>query len=418
MSHSASAAIAEALRLSDKALQYCFAHDGDLPSFIQKCLNKCKDSKLGFRKSIELELASSCLYIMKLNGRITKRAAQEMNELVGIGCGDICTVRDFAFDPLWVPDDFPDSIPYSFYIAVDLELFARDDFSGYTEKIIEAHKAAMMSMAASDFRITKREEQAIAGYCNMLRSYWEAQRDDNQQIHEGAGDISSKSLSDSLNELSQALEQLQEKKTISVSDKAIRLVLKRFMKFMEDIDTIVPRESQQTSSTIEIAKAELFDFIAFLADSDGTIHADELAFIEQFLGYSLTEKDVHRHLAQNFISGRNFIEKVPYSFWKSIEYDNTNAAEEKSLSLSYIGVFKLLGTQFIACDGHTDATEASNLTDYIRTLTEYRGSMLTEKQKEQELLNIQEIIDHDASGVKELEDLMDELNGLTGMNDV
>ena len=128
-------------------------------------------------------------------------------------------------------------------------------------------------------------------------------------------------------------------------------------------------DKSNTASAREIFRGELFHFLLNLSFSDGKITGKESLFIEKYLGYKYSVKEMREYAIANRVYGSDFTNKVPYCFKAFVKADNSldNVKETSKLILS---LYKMLGQEFIACDGNGQ-TESFSLNLFCENMQDY-----------------------------------------------
>lgn len=193
----------------------------------------------------------------------------------------------------------------------------------------------------------------------------------------------------------------------------------------------------------EMIKFDLLQFLAYLLDpQDGTLYP-ELSFLNSYLGEYFTSERLMR-FKYDRTQNDKFATTVPRSFtyFANADLSGKSAYTTKGFSKcrNLYNIFLSLGQAFIACNSNTSKAEIEKLTAYTGIIEEYlrahnlyepgKGPIKTtgtkptastkssnpkstlEAMKGQ--LNKDELSDEDVT----LEDLMAELNELTGLEEV
>ncbi len=203
-------------------------------------------------------------------------------------------------------------------------------------------------------------------------------------------------------------------------------------------------DKNNTAPAREIFRGELFHFLLNLSFADAKITSSESKFIEKYLGYSYTVKEMREYAIANRVYGSDFTNKVPYCFKAFVKADNSSEAVKETSKL-ILQLYKLLGEEFIKCDGSGQAESYSlslfcrNMQDYIdRTFIESinlnLGSLSDENKKVEQPV-VSEVTTpapeaqnktviparqdtEEKEPEKTLDELLDELNGLIGLEKV
>lgn len=184
------------------------------------------------------------------------------------------------------------------------------------------------------------------------------------------------------------------------------------------------------SSERETLKTEMVDFLSYLSAADGTISEVETSFINEYFGLSYSAEELKAYIEKNVIYSTAFEKKAPATLIRLIEQDN-NAFKQRlelsvSSSASYIDIFDCLGKEFIVCDGEAEKQEIEDFSTYMDTLRKYKREHSSFSDKVKGSIDISDvhpgetIPKFDAEGNKEktLEELLEELNELIGLESV
>lgn len=204
-------------------------------------------------------------------------------------------------------------------------------------------------------------------------------------------------------------------------------------------------DKSHTSKAREIFRGELFHFLLYLSFADAKITAKESQFIENNLGYRYSVKEMREYAIANRVYGPEFTGKIPYCFKTFVKADNS-LGRVKETSKLILQVYRLLGQEYIACDGEGNSESFSlklfcdNLQDYIDKTFVDAANMsfgaLSEKEnsiakpnaftpdfsdvntmKEENTEQIQQT-EEEKEPEKTLDELLSELNTLIGLEKV
>ena len=194
--------------------------------------------------------------------------------------------------------------------------------------------------------------------------------------------------------------------------------------------------AQNTDSDTTLKKCiqvELCSYLMYLSAADGKIAWQEASFIRDYLDYDLTVDDIHQIIIENEIYSTEFEEKVPLSMKVLVNVDNAlykaNGYNDQLGSELLLTLFEGLGKEFLVCDADVSENEIRDLSIYLTMLRNYIDCEVNSKNVNS--VNIEsknyieknskdydqqnnEIMENDES----LEELLEELNSLTGLDDV
>ena len=194
--------------------------------------------------------------------------------------------------------------------------------------------------------------------------------------------------------------------------------------------------AQNTDSDTTLKKCiqvELCSYLMYLSAADGKIAWQEASFIRDYLDYDLTVDDIHQIIIENEIYSTEFEEKVPLSMKVLVNVDNAlykaNGYNDQLGSELLLTLFEGLGKEFLVCNADVSENEIRDLSIYLTMLRNYIDCEVNSKNVNS--VNIEsknyieknskdydqqnnEIMENDES----LEELLEELNSLTGLDDV
>ena len=181
----------------------------------------------------------------------------------------------------------------------------------------------------------------------------------------------------------------------------------------------------QTSSTTlkNCLEVELLSYLMYLSAADGKISWEESAFIRDYMEYDLTTDDIHQLIVENQIYSTKFEGTVPLSMKVFVRADNAiydvEGHNDFLASELLFDVFECLGKEFLSCDDNVSDDEIRDLTIYLHMLENYINNEV--KSKKEKTFDIEEknLKNNEKVENKEsLQELLEELNSLTGLDDV
>ncbi len=194
----------------------------------------------------------------------------------------------------------------------------------------------------------------------------------------------------------------------------------------------------------EMIKFDLLQYLAYLLDPADKNMYPELTFINSYLGEYFTPEKLMRFKAERTY-GDKFAKNVPRSFtyFAKADLSGKSAYTTKGFTKSrnLYNIYISLGQEFVACNNDVTPNEIEKLTSYTEVLEEYlrahglfeagKGPIkVTEKsnlEKSTEKLNSKATLDAMKGQLNKeelpeeditLEDLLAELNELTGLDEV
>ena len=180
-----------------------------------------------------------------------------------------------------------------------------------------------------------------------------------------------------------------------------------------------------------IIRFDFLKFLMYLSASDGTISYEESNFINEYLEWpQLSPNSIKSFIEEHHIYSVDYETKVPSSMKLFVEADNIlyeiNPSSECVFSKYLLGVYAMLGKEFLACDLNTTDNEVQDLTIYLTTLQKFIQTEVKSKNSTMTMEN-DKAENTDTDSVKKceeieseesLEELLQQLNSLIGLKDV
>ncbi len=184
------------------------------------------------------------------------------------------------------------------------------------------------------------------------------------------------------------------------------------------------------STEREALKAEFIDFLSYLSASDGTVSESETGFVNEYFGLGYSPLELKEYIEKNNTYSTEFEKKVPGTLERFVAQDNALFKQRlelsSSVSASYIDVFDCLGKEYLVCDGDADKQEIEDFSTYMDTLKKYKREHSSFSDKVKGPIDISEVhagenipkFDAEGNREKTLEELLEELNELIGLESV
>ena len=201
-------------------------------------------------------------------------------------------------------------------------------------------------------------------------------------------------------------------------------------------------------STEDVLHLSMISFFLYLASADGRISDEETEYINSLLGLDYTLEDYKQIADKAKVEKETFTNEVPIVIRAAVEYDN-EISPKKLVSEEIYGIYKAAGVVCMLVDENISDNEYDRIRNYLEMIYKYMEENLTETVSEKrpaeglyDLINpmLDESFQGDhfpfgkgktypsteakvASDPKEqeektLEELLDELNSLTGLDEV
>ena len=149
----------------------------------------------------------------------------------------------------------------------------------------------------------------------------------------------------------------------------LKSILNTAYSLCDALETTDLWDRNNTAPAREIFRGELFHFLLNLSFADAKITSAESKFIEKYLGYSYSVKEMREYAIANRVYGSDFTNKVPYCFKAFVNADN-NSARVKETSKLILQLYRMLGEEFIKCDG-SGQTESYSLKLFCDNMQDY-----------------------------------------------
>ncbi len=179
----------------------------------------------------------------------------------------------------------------------------------------------------------------------------------------------------------------------------------------EDIEKAGVIKDHLNTSFKENVRYEMLKFLALLSTGDGMYTAEEKTFIKNNIGTDATEGMLKSIIASEHLNEKEYLENPSFAIKCYILADaGEKLGDHKRRTMAYINTFRSLGQQFIACNDVTADREVKLLTDYVGMLEKYASGygLLAPKGSIQEK-DVEK---------KTVEEALEELNSLTGLDEV
>lgn len=192
--------------------------------------------------------------------------------------------------------------------------------------------------------------------------------------------------------------------------------------------------SEKSDRDCTIARREILEFLLYLSASDGSISEAESEFLKKYLEEEYSPQQMCQLIESRDLYSTRFEQRIPSTLRKLINLDNKLFARDddlrESLGERYICAYEALGKEFIACDREVSQAERDDLDTYIKNMRSYyranykgpeeatkishREHAVIESSRNQKSRNAVE----EANGEESLEELMNQLNALIGLDKV
>lgn len=172
---------------------------------------------------------------------------------------------------------------------------------------------------------------------------------------------------------------------------------------------------------------EMIDYLSYLSSSDGSLSKYEAEFIEGYLDVNMSTEELREYIDTNNTYSREFEKAVPPTLVRFVGKERVEKGDpEASDAKAYVEVFKALGQEFLVCDGEASENEVSDMYTYLSMLEGYLKKSFANPDKLVSSIDIKSVhagekppvFDENGERVQSLEELLKELNGLIGLDNV
>lgn len=165
-----------------------------------------------------------------------------------------------------------------------------------------------------------------------------------------------------------------------------------------------------TTSFKDNLKYEMLKFIAYLSEQDGLFTSKEAEFVKSNLGFTMTHGTIKSIVLSERLALSTYKETPSFALKYFVLADAGGKVKEKRSTMLFINTFRNLGQAFIACNDITAEAEISALTGYIGMMEKYAAGF--------GLLAPKNSVKETVAEKKTVEEALEELNSLTGLDDV
>lgn len=170
-------------------------------------------------------------------------------------------------------------------------------------------------------------------------------------------------------------------------------------------------KDRMTTTFRENVRYEMLKLLAYIGYGNGFFSGQEINFIKEATGFNVTEGMLRSIVASEHLQEPSYKDNPPFAMKYFILSDaGGKAKDNKRRTPKYINVMRNLGQELIARDGTTGDALIDRLTGYI--------GMLEKNAKEYGLVNVKGTVKETNTEKKTVEEALEELNSLTGLDDV
>ena len=131
--------------------------------------------------------------------------------------------------------------------------------------------------------------------------------------------------------------------------------------------------TQGLTDLAAVYRTDMLDFLIYLAYADGSVSKEEIQYINDLTGLSLTEKQIAAYAGRRALRSERLRESAPPSLAPFVKSNIGPETGEIStgyydLVMLYITAFNYIGTDFISCNKDISQMEIEYLSAYVNSL--------------------------------------------------
>lgn len=201
----------------------------------------------------------------------------------------------------------------------------------------------------------------------------------------------------------------------------IRSTLNTFFELCDKLEEGGLFTPSQDHHLRDYAKLEFLKYLMHLTEG-GRVNVNEMYFINENLGYDFNTKAL-KNLYETMVEGKDYGKTVPETLKLLVKNDKDTSSKTAKL---LVDLYRSLGISYTACDNVAGENQVYKLTEYVLLLQNFieddlpreltsAGNIPAENTAEG---NIASGEDEQKAPEKTTEELLNELNGLVGLENV
>ena len=199
-----------------------------------------------------------------------------------------------------------------------------------------------------------------------------------------------------------------------------------FCDMMDEKGIGVKRLTNNEETSRECLESNLFTFAAYLSASDGIIASEEAETISELIGCPFSSEIIKEFVEKHNIYSTKYANSIPLIIEAAVRAENAMfevgiIGSDDSISGVICETFEAWGKEILSCDDKITDDEVKNFTAYIENIKDYiKNESKVGKTKEEipEIVAEEKDDEKEIDSEKTLEELLNELNDLTGLADV
>lgn len=202
-----------------------------------------------------------------------------------------------------------------------------------------------------------------------------------------------------------------------MSHKQIRSTLDTFFELCDKLESKGLFTPTADHHLRDYAKLEFLKYLMHLTEG-GKVNVNEMYFINENLDYDFNTKAL-KNIYDSMVDGKNYEKYIPETLKLLVKNDKESMSSTAKL---LVDLYRNLGICYTACDNVAGENQVYKLTDYVLLLQNYIEDDLPKAQTSAGVImggNINNTDNSDnTASEKTTEELLAELNGLVGLEEV
>ena len=201
----------------------------------------------------------------------------------------------------------------------------------------------------------------------------------------------------------------------------IKKQIEECLAMAEEIERAGVIKDKLNTTFRENLRYEFLKFLIYLSDGDGYVDEKEIAFINEKLGYRMTQGQIKSILFYDKLHDDTYTKAVPFALKGFVLCDaGRKLNDDKKRANELVNTFRTLGQEFVACNDVTSEQEIKMLTDYMAVLEKFLKeyglytSKLSVKTQKVEKRSVDEVLE-ELNGLVGLEGVKKEVNSLVNL---
>lgn len=191
----------------------------------------------------------------------------------------------------------------------------------------------------------------------------------------------------------------------------IKAKIEECLGYAEEIERAGVIKDKLSTTFRENLRYEFLKFLIYLSNGDGYTDEKEIAFINENLGYRMTQGQIKSIIFYDKLREDTYTKTVPFALKGFVLCDaGRRLGDDKKRANELVNTFRNLGQEFIACNDVTSEAEVKLLTDYMGVMEKFL--------KEYGLYNSRLSVKTRQTKKRSVDEVLEELNSLVGLGSV